>query len=110
MDRRGTFTGADAREDIPDDTDGNYFPQFSSNRPIRAAARDDGLLADGMPALFTGAPTRVRYGEPAALLGGRMGRLIGDPSRWSMDAWALIRKDPAKIPPQGTLPSTYGAS
>jgi hypothetical protein len=62
-----------------------------------------------LPPLFT-AGSAPRYGEPATVLGGRLGRLIGNPARWSMDAWALIRKNGVKIPDPGTLPATYGAS
>lgn len=96
--------------DQPSSSEQHFFPEFAHDRPIAAARRDDGQLAPGLPRQFTGAPTRSRYGEPAALLGGRLGRLIGNHARWSMDAWALIRKDPDKAPPTGTLPSTYGAS
>jgi hypothetical protein len=88
----------------------HFYGDIPRDRAMAPARHDDEALPVGMAALSTGAPGVARYGEPAALLGGQLGRLIGDPSRWSMDAWALIRKDPARTPPAGTLPATYGAS
>jgi hypothetical protein len=88
----------------------HFYGDFPQDGPIRAADRSNAAqFSKGLPPLHTGAPA-TRYGEPAALLGGRLGRLIGDPARWSMDAWALIRDNGDKIPSAGTLPATYGAS
>lgn len=68
------------------------------------AALTSGLLP------IQSAPGLTRYGEAGALLGGKLGRLIGNPGRWSMDAWALVRDDGGAKPETGTLPATYGAS
>jgi hypothetical protein len=108
--RRAAYAAGGEAADLPASSEPHFFPEFAHDRPMPPARRDDDMLAAGLPALFTGAPTRSRYAESAALLGGRLGRLIGNHARWSMDAWALIRKDPDKAPPAGTLPSTYGAS
>jgi hypothetical protein len=93
-----------------EDSSPHFFAEFPEHAPIPAVHREDSVLAAGLSSLFTGAPRPARYGEPAALLGGRLGRLIGNHARWSMDAWALIRKDGGKLPAAGTLPATYGAS
>lgn len=78
-------------------------------QPIPPWRSDEGVLPTGVPSVRR-APHTSRYGEGAALLGGRLGRLIGDPGRWSMDAWALVRDDKGAMPEAGTLPATYGAS
>jgi hypothetical protein len=77
--------------------------------PLGSRRSEEGGLPPGLPPLLRAPPTS-RYGEAAALLGGRLGRLIGDPGRWSMDAWALVRDDKGATPKAGTLPATYGAS
>jgi len=87
-----------------------FFGDYPQDGPIAASRTDDRVLTSGLPPLFTATGAAPRYGEPAAVLGGRLGRLIGNPARWSMDAWALIRKNGTKIPNPGTLPATYGAS
>jgi hypothetical protein len=104
------FAQAETGEAAPPPTGVQFFGDFPHDRPIAAARHEDDGLPAGSPMLFTGEPAPPRYGESSALLGGRLGRLIGNRARWSMDAWALIRKDPAKAPPLGTLPATYGAS
>lgn len=73
--------------------------------------RQDGeaALTPGLPPIQS-APGLTRYGEAGALLGGKLGRLIGNPGRWSMDAWALVRDDGGAKPETGALPATYGAS
>jgi hypothetical protein len=82
---------------------------FSGDSPLPPRRDDDGVTASGLPPLRS-APATGRYGEAIALLGGRLGRLIGNPGRWSMDAWALVRDDKGATPEAGTLPATYGAS
>jgi hypothetical protein len=104
------FAPAESGEGAQPRSDAHFFGDVPSEGPIPGASRGDDGLAPGLPALFTGVPTVPRYGEVPSVLGGRLGRLIGNHARWSMDAWALIRKDPAKAPPLGTLPATYGAS
>ena len=81
---------------------------------FNAASRSTSRLpswpeSESVPAPFTGSAYPARYGEPATLLGGRLGRLIGDPAHWSMDAWALVRKSGTTPLPSGILPATYGA-
>lgn len=100
--REGALPGYAAR--VPDLALAGGFPLDGPIAPYRPA--------EPMPtALYpTSDPPPVRYGEPAALLGGRLGRLAGDRSRWSMDAWALLRDDGNKPLDTGTLPATYGAS
>ena len=88
----------------------HFFGDVPREAPIAPARREDDVLAGAMPPLGTGAPAASRYGEPATLLGGRIGRMIGDHARWSMDAWALIRKEPSRIPAARILPAAYGAS
>lgn len=99
-----------ASQGAPHDDQPRFFAEFPAQEPVAPVRRDDGVLAAGLASLFTAGPAPARYGEPAALLGGRLGRLIGNHARWSMDAWALIRKDGDKLPTAGTLPATYGAS
>lgn len=100
----------DGGERAVQDSSPHFFAEFPEDAPVPPARREDSVLAAGLSSLFTGAPGATRYGGPAALLGGRLGRLIGNHARWSMDAWALIRKDGGKLPAAGTLPATYGAS
>jgi hypothetical protein len=77
--------------------------------PIPPLHGDRAALTPGLPSIRN-VPATGRYGEVGALLGGRLGRLLGDPGRWSMDAWALVRDDGGAQPEAGTLPATYGAS
>lgn len=82
---------------------------YPGDYPLPPRRSDDGAVASGLPPLHSVAGSS-RYGEAVALLGGRLGRLIGNPGRWSMDAWALVRGDKGATPEAGTLPATYGAS
>jgi hypothetical protein len=82
---------------------------YPGDYPLPRRRNDEGVASSGLPPLH-GIPAAGRYGEAIALLGGRLGRLIGDPGRWSMDAWALVRDDKGAAPEAGTLPATYGAS
>lgn len=82
---------------------------YPGDYPLPPRRGDDGVTTSGLPPLHS-VPASSRYGEAIALLGGRLGRLIGDPGRWSMDAWALVRDDKGATPEAGTLPATYGAS
>ena len=88
----------------------HFFGDFPQDRPISPArASDFAQLNGGLPPLFNAAAVKPKYGEAATLLGGMLGRLMGNPARWSMDAWALMRKNGDKVPAAGTLPATYGA-
>lgn len=82
---------------------------YSGANSLSPQVYDQDVSTAGFPPLSRPVPG-LRYGEAATLLGGRIGRLIGDPGRWSMDAWALLRDDKNATPQAGTLPATYGAS
>ncbi|VWX47026.1 hypothetical protein [Novosphingobium sp. 9U] len=85
----------------------SFFPGFPQDRPIAATRREEQF---GTFETSPSAPATAHLGESGTLLGGRMDRLIGQRSRWSGDAWALLRKDFGIAPAPGTLPATYGAS
>ncbi|MBB3939425.1 hypothetical protein GGR39_001065 [Novosphingobium fluoreni] len=95
------------------DTSRMYVTADYPGQPIGRMALEDGGT---LPLGFTGAPQArpglqvPQYGKPNALLGSKIGRLIGDKRRWSMDAWTLLRKSGGRVPRAGTLPATYGAS
>ncbi len=101
------------RRDRDGDTSEMYLAADYPGQPIGRMALEDGGT---LPLGFTGAPQArpdlqvPQYGEPNALLGSKIGRLIGDKRRWSMDAWTLLRKSGGRVPRAGTLPATYGAS
>lgn len=82
---------------------------YPADYPLPPRRSEEAALTPGLPPLHS-APPSGRYGEGMALLGGKIGRMIGDPGRWSMDAWALVRDDGGAMPEAGTLPATYGAS
>lgn len=86
-----------------------FLQDFAMARVTPTTARGEDILATALPSLGTAFAAR-RYGEAAALLGGRLGKLIGNRGRWSADAWALVREDGGAMPPAGALPATYGAS
>lgn len=100
------MAGTSHGPDVP-----RFFGDYPQDGPIQPARRSaDAEFRGSLTPLFSGVPTSPRFGEPATVLGGRLGRLIGNPARWSMDAWALLRKNGDKVPAAGTLPATYGAS
>ncbi len=82
------------------DTSGMYLAADYPGQPIGRMALEDG---GALPLGFTGAPQArpglqvPQYGEPNALLGSKIGRLIGDKRRWSMDAWTLLRKSGGRV-------------
>lgn len=87
-----------------------FFGDIPQEGPIAPSRIDDRAMAAGLPPLHGASGAAQRYGEPASVLGGRLGRMLGDPAHWSMDAWALMRNNGTKLPAPGTLPATYGAS
>ncbi len=90
-------------------TFGTWASGYPADYPLPPRPSDEAALTPGLPPLRS-VPPSGRYGEGMALLGGKIGRMIGDPGRWSMDAWALVRDDGGAMPEAGTLPATYGAS
>ncbi|MEW9854187.1 hypothetical protein [Novosphingobium sp. M1R2S20] len=90
-----------------------FFAGLPTDGVVPPVRNEDSLYAAALPALPSGSrriPSSSRYGEVAALLGGRLGKLTLDRSRWSADAWTLMRDDGGVVLPNGALPATYGAS
>jgi hypothetical protein len=82
---------------------------YPADYPLPPRQREEGVPATGLPPLHS-IPASGRYGEAGTLIGGAIAQRIGNPGRWSMDAWALVRDDKGARPRDGTLPATYGAS
>lgn len=88
----------------------HFFGDFPQDRPIAPGRLTDGEVPAGLPSFFSGVPSSRPTTGPGTLLEGQLGRPVGRPSRWSMDAWTLYRGYGDKTPAKGTLPATYGAS